>query len=227
MVTRTLIGLVIVVAAIALGVWLVPAAAETPSEFTAIGQENGTIVLDGDTDDPIKIPECDGEEPLPENADEGVEWEETCVTVNATVQEGEWNGTLSFPTITDTDPDSVASEATVEITAPDEFAGTIDTEDGSMTAVGPLEITADIDVPLGFGDVCTTETVLVATTGESGDLEGEPLENGTATLVDGEFEVPAFPEGSTACDGANDAYGLPSDEGDSLFELPVEVDLAE
>ena len=201
-----------------------PVAAEEES-VTFVGQ-NGTIVLDGEEDDPITIPECDGEEPLSENAPEDVEWEETCFTIDATLNGTEWQATeedVTIPTITDTDPDSLASEASVEFNAPGGFTGTFDPNEGELTLDGTLSITADISAPLRQSDVCDTWADLQATTGASGDREGAPLENETATVVDGEYEVPAFDEGSLACDGANDAYGLPSESGDSGFELRFEV----
>lgn len=197
--------------------------------FVAIGQQDGTIVLDDDQDDPINIPACDGDEPLPENAAEDVIWEEACFEIDAEVDGDEWEADaedVHVPLITDTDPDSLATEASVQISAPEGLSGTIDRDTGELTVEGPMLITADIDAPLGQGDVCETETELEATTGESGALEGEPLDEGTdesAIVVDNEFEVPGFPSGSLACRGANDAYGLPSAAGDSYFELQFDL----
>ncbi|MDZ7730996.1 MAG: cell surface glycoprotein [Natrialbaceae archaeon] len=197
------------------------------SEASLFGQ-NGTIVLDDDQDDPITIPECDATDPQPDEAPEDVEWEETCVQIDAAIQEdGTWTADpddVTFPLITDTDPSAPASEASVQFSAPEGLEGTYNDTTGELTIEGPLAVEASIEAPLGLGDDCQTTTTLNATTGESGELTGTPLADSQATVVDNTFEVPAFAEDSRTCGAAADEYGLPSESGESYFELVVLVE---
>ncbi|SDQ43060.1 cell surface glycoprotein [Natronobacterium texcoconense] len=217
--------------------------ASANSSFTAYAQE-GTIVLGGDQDDPILLPESDEDEPQPENAPEDVEWEDDSFVIDADLdlEDGTWEADpedTDIPLITSYRVN--ADRAEVQMSAPDGFQGTIDPDTGEMTAEAVFEIEAAVVGPLfGLGpdSTCVTETELEMTTETSdGGLSGESFETGlegetaTATLVDDTFTVPGFDtvEGSgTVCDSAADTYGLPAEEpGDNEFELELWFDLSD
>lgn len=104
----------------------------------------------------------------------------------------------------------------VEVSAPTGLSGEIDSEAGSMTATGELEV----DVQ---GETFAFE--IGATSGESGELSGAASfdeESGTVTLVDNEFLV----EEETDDGILNEQLGLPADEaGKNWLELEFEIDM--
>lgn len=217
--------------------------------FTAYGQE-GTIVLAGDTDDPIQLPESDEDEPLPENAPEDVEWEDESFTIdvdNVDLDGHEdetvatWSAgadDITFPVITSYDVD--ADYADVVMTAPDGFEGTVNLETGEVTANGNFVIEAQIrGAMFGMWADCRTETSLTMSTGEGeyGQVDGSSLtidedaHTGVATLADDSFTVPGFETidgDGIVCGEAEDEYGLPAETpGENTFEYELWLDLTE
>lgn len=245
---RAVLLAVLVIAIVGTVAVAMPAAAQTdetsdenasPESFTAYGQQ-GEIVLnepEAQPEDTIVVPECDEDQPLPSNAPDLVTWEESCFEINGEINDdGTWTAgpdDITFPEIYTEDVDYPATDATVQMSAPDGLSGTIDTETGEVTVDGALEIEVEINAAIfgiSFGDTCTTSMELEATTGESENgMTGEQLtiEDGTATgtIVDDRFSVPAIqPADSTVCSGGNDTFYLPSESGLNSFNLDVWVE---
>ena len=198
------------------------------TSFTSYGQE-GIIVLGDAHDDPIVIPECNEDVPDDTNEPDDATWAEECFTIDGEIDPatGTWSAApedVNFPHI-------VAHEAVdvdVVLTAPNGMEGEFDQETGHMTVEGDLQIHLSSDATPD--QECQEAMTLEATTGTSDEWEGTPLtfdlEAGTATgeWVDDRFSMDAFePTGEfiDICEIANDNYYLPSDVGESYFQLDV------
>lgn len=129
------------------------------------------------------------------------------ILIDGEITDGEWESTaVEFPEMT------VAGLA-VDVSAPDGFAGSIDPNTGEMTLEGTWLLAT------GSGEVALN---VVATTGESGALEGSfdlASNPPTATLVENEAAIDAI-----GVDEIDEQLDLPVESGEVWLELDVELE---
>lgn len=129
--------------------------------------------------------------------------------ITATVDGNSWESTEIETTSTG------GSSPSVRLTAPEGLSGRIDIENETLTVEGTIVIETASE-PLEFD--------ISATTGGSGALAGSAdfgPDDGSATVVDNSFTVPA-----TGTTGIDEALDLPTDPGQSWFELSLDLTVA-